>query len=296
MHEQGSSGLIEVLFQAESIADFFSRWEYVRTVAQFDRELLEGLEYSEARVASNVELLNTNRVLVMDMRRQVEIAKAEEERRREERYEFFAVLYADAERYAQFLAVLEEEQWLIDLEFGIVRERYRAEVAEAERIRREEQARIQREQAAARAAEQQARLATLNSFESFTWPLAVQGVTVEGGFFGYRNDPISGRRSFHSGIDIAAPGGTRIFAAEAGYVRFAGWSASWGNYIIIDHAGGYQTMYAHNNRNRVTTGQRVYRGQHIGDVGTTGRSTGNHLHFEVRLNGVHVNPLRYIGR
>jgi murein DD-endopeptidase MepM/ murein hydrolase activator NlpD len=207
--------------------------------------------------------------------------------------EFFMLLHADAERQAEFLAIMEEEAHAINMEFGVIQQRYRAEVAaEQARIRAEQEAALQAA-AAARQREASERLATLNSFDSFAWPLP--GHSNISSPFGNRSDPFTGRTEFHSGIDLPAPAGTRINSAEAGYVRFAGWSASWGNYIIIDHADGYSTLYAHNIRNRVSSGQRVTRGQHIADVGSTGRSTGNHLHFEIRRNGAHLNPMSYFG-
>lgn len=293
MHEQGFVGLIEVLFNAENIADFFSRWEYIRTVAKFDQDLLARLETAEERINSNYENLNRNHALILGLRLQEERAKQAITLRMEEREAFFIVLHEDAERYAEFLAILEEEAHAINMEFGIVQTRYRAEVAEAERLRRAEEDARRAAAAAIRAAEQKTRLAQLNSFGSFAWPLPGHSFVISG--FGNRPDPFTGRTTFHNGIDLPSPAGTRINAAEEGYVRFAGWSASWGNYIIIDHADGYSTLYAHNSRNRVSTSQRVARAQHIGDVGTTGNSTGNHLHFEIRLNGLPLNPMSYFG-
>ena len=97
----------------------------------------------------------------------------------------------------------------------------------------------------------------------------------------------------HTGIDVSAPTGTRINAAAEGYVRFVGWMGGYGNTIIIDHGGGYSTLYAHNSRNRVAQGQHVRAGQHIADVGSSGLSTGPHLHFEVRRNNVAVDPMAF---
>jgi murein DD-endopeptidase MepM/ murein hydrolase activator NlpD len=105
--------------------------------------------------------------------------------------------------------------------------------------------------------------------------------------------PIVRQNRMHSGIDVPAPTGTRLIASAEGYVRFAGWSGGYGNTVIIDHGNGYSTLYAHNSRNRVTTGQFVTRGQHIADVGSTGMSTGPHLHFEIRINNSAINPMRY---
>ncbi|HZK57527.1 MAG TPA: M23 family metallopeptidase [Clostridia bacterium] len=98
----------------------------------------------------------------------------------------------------------------------------------------------------------------------------------------------------HTGIDIASPRGTPIFAADAGKVSFSGWKGTYGNLVIIDHENGYQTYYAHNNRNLVKQGQRVYKGQKIAEMGSTGRSTGVHLHFEVRKNGTPINPRNFV--
>ncbi|MFZ5968290.1 MAG: peptidoglycan DD-metalloendopeptidase family protein [Bacillota bacterium] len=98
----------------------------------------------------------------------------------------------------------------------------------------------------------------------------------------------------HEGIDIAAKIGTDIKAADGGKVIFSGTKSGYGKMIIIDHGGGIQTYYAHNSKNLVSVGDRVYKGQKIGEVGNTGRSTGPHVHFEVRKNGTPVNPLKYV--
>ncbi|MCL2563903.1 MAG: peptidoglycan DD-metalloendopeptidase family protein [Oscillospiraceae bacterium] len=122
------------------------------------------------------------------------------------------------------------------------------------------------------------------SFGYYIWP--AEGTFSSG--FGMR------RGRMHSGIDIAAPAGTAVWAADGGEVVFVGWQGSYGNLIQILHDNGHITYYAHLSRMDVSEGQRVYRGQLIGGVGTTGRSTGNHLHFEIRINGVAVNPLLHL--
>jgi murein DD-endopeptidase MepM/ murein hydrolase activator NlpD len=112
--------------------------------------------------------------------------------------------------------------------------------------------------------------------------------------FGYRKDPISGVRKFHNAIDIAAPRGTPVYAYTNGKVVTAGWGNMTGNYVVIDHGGGLRTKYLHLSSISVSAGQTVKVGQKIGGVGSTGYSTGNHLHFEVTKNGVAVNPLLYL--
>ncbi|MEM6972025.1 MAG: peptidoglycan DD-metalloendopeptidase family protein [Pseudomonadota bacterium] len=112
--------------------------------------------------------------------------------------------------------------------------------------------------------------------------------------FGPRRDPFRGRRSQHDGIDIAAPTGTPIYASADGVVTFSGWQRGYGRTIIVRHAFGFETLYAHLSKSRVEVGQRVSVEDRIGDMGNTGRSTGPHLHYEVRLNGRAIDPKIFI--
>lgn len=112
--------------------------------------------------------------------------------------------------------------------------------------------------------------------------------------FGYRRDPKNGRRALHSGMDIGGDRGAAITATAPGRVGFAGWRRGYGKVIEIEHAFGYETVYAHLNRIRVKVGDMIERGDRIGDMGSTGRSTGTHLHYEVRIDGKPVNPAKYI--
>ena len=119
--------------------------------------------------------------------------------------------------------------------------------------------------------------------------------------FGWRNDPFHGRKGFHCGLDIAAKSGTPIYALQEGYVVYVGSKGGYGNVVIIKHQYPdipelpiVETMYAHNSKNLVTKGQYVRRGDMIALIGSTGRSTGPHLHFEVHYNGGYVNPIDYL--
>lgn len=110
--------------------------------------------------------------------------------------------------------------------------------------------------------------------------------------FGYRY--IFGKTQFHKGMDFAAPVGTPIYATGNGVVTYSGWGSGYGRYIEINHGNGITTRYAHNSANLVNVGDTVYANQHIANVGNTGRSTGPHLHYEVRQNGQAVNPQTYL--
>ncbi len=122
------------------------------------------------------------------------------------------------------------------------------------------------------------------------WPTA--GKLISG--FGNRRHPIFGGTRFHSGVDLAAPSGTPIIAADGGEVLQASYSGGYGYSILIYHGGGFATFYAHMSSFAVGQGQMVKRGQVIGYVGTTGWTTGPHLHFEVRINGAAQNPMGYL--
>ena len=130
------------------------------------------------------------------------------------------------------------------------------------------------------------RLQEING-DLFVWP--VRGVITSP--YGYRRDPFnSGRRQFHTGIDIRGSHGTPVRAAMSGRVNRVGYDRVWGNFVIISHHSGYRTLYAHLSTIRTRTGAYVAASERIGDVGSTGLSTGSHLHFTVYKNGVTVNP------
>lgn len=122
------------------------------------------------------------------------------------------------------------------------------------------------------------------------WP--TKGWVTSG--FGRRVSPFTGRRKLHHGLDIAARTGTPVLAAANGVVSKVATLSDYGKIVVLDHGYGYQTYYAHNSKIFVKAGQRIQRGDKIAAVGNTGRSTGSHLHYEVRLNGVPVNPKRYL--
>lgn len=126
----------------------------------------------------------------------------------------------------------------------------------------------------------------------FCWP--APSYTRISSPYGWRNHPIFKTQKFHSGVDLAAPGGTNILAAESGTVKFAGWNGGYGNCLIIDHGGGITTLYGHASKLCVSKGEYVTKGSVVAKVGTTGNSTGNHLHFEVLINGKTTDPMAYI--
>ena len=125
---------------------------------------------------------------------------------------------------------------------------------------------------------------------TFRWPTSGRVTS----YFGGRKSPGGIGSTNHKGLDIAAPRGTPVYAADGGTVTYSGWMSGYGYTIRIDHGNGYTTFYAHNSSLVARTGQHVYKGQQIARVGSTGNSTGNHCHFEIRYNGVPKNPMNYL--
>ena len=156
------------------------------------------------------------------------------------------------------------------------------------------------DQLASRFDSQQAQLSALQSLlldAKIESNLKPTGMPVEGyisSYFGGRPDPFSGHAAYHTGLDISAPTGTPVHAVAEGMVTFAGIRSGYGDVIEIDHGNGYMTRYAHNSTLVVRPGQRVHVGDVIAKAGSTGRSTGSHVHFEVWYKGNVVNPLAYV--
>jgi len=145
---------------------------------------------------------------------------------------------------------------------------------------------------------QLAALESLMSTRSLGERIMPGGWPIIGGWisshFGYRSDPFTGRGAFHAGVDFAAPPGTKVITTGPGFVSFSGYKEGYGNVVEVTHPTGYVTRYGHNSRNLVREGQTVQKGQAIAVIGSTGRSTGTHVHFEVVRDGKAQNPMRYL--
>jgi murein DD-endopeptidase MepM/ murein hydrolase activator NlpD len=242
-----------------------------------DREVVESVEELEARVDADAEALG-----ILQDRQAEERAAAEGKRNEvavlvEQQRLLAAEAEAEVERHRQILAQLESDE-----------QAHRALIAnlDADSARLTEELRA----AEAAAARSGSRAAPPSGSGRFQRPS--DGRVTSG--FGYRVHPIFGTGRLHAGTDFGAPSGSPIYAAEAGVVVSAGVRGGYGNATVIDHGGGVATLYAHQSRLGVRAGERVARGQVIGYVGSTGYSTGPHLHFEVRVNGTPVDPMGYL--
>ena len=262
IYEMGRVNYLQVILEASSFSDFLSRFTHLQIIVDRDTYLLETVQREREEIIEKKEELEAKRTELLNLRR-----KSLDKRRQLER------------ETARKESKMAEVQHLYEEQERILQEMEK-EAKEIEKIIKELEEEARRRSAASREPAGQ-----------LLWP--VPGYTRITSPFGYRTHPITGRPgTFHGGIDIGAPRGTVIRAAERG-TAYSYYSSSYGNYVIIIHGGGLATLYAHNQTNLVSQGQSVNRGDTIAHVGSTGMSTGPHLHFEVRVNGMRVDPMLY---
>ena len=269
---------LEVVLQATSFSNFLTRLDHMNTIARSDREMAGRLQVAESIVAEKLEETYIQMARIETLQAVQEERIMELEDALDQKYMFMSLLEYDVYQYEAKIRELEQANQEI--------------TTQIQRLQAEEEAR--RRAAAAQEAARRAAQQTVRPLGgSMTWPVPGHYRVSSG--YGNRQHPISRRSEFHTGIDIPAPNGTYILAAYGGTVIISGWQRGYGHTIVIDHGGGISTLYGHNSRNIVEVGQEVTRGQRIARVGSTGISTGPHLHFEVRHNGRHVSPNSYLG-
>lgn len=308
-YESGSSSLktIEFLLDSASLSDFLSNIHYIGTLMDYQEHLIQGLENTVTKRESQLYDLNVVKAEKEEYAAQLSVQLAEAEELKQQKLEYIMKLEADQLEYEALLETEEEAEASIASEIArakaeeaelIKDEEERQRKLEEERRRKEEEERKKREaeEAARKAAEEaaraardeeaaaRARLAELNAAAygngGYLWPLPMSKFRVTG-WFGYEPSPLSSGIRFHKAVDLGAARGVDIYASRSGKVITAKYSSSYGNYVMILHSDGYITLYAHASKLLVKTGQTVKQGDVIALVGTTGDSTGNHLHFEI---------------
>ena len=273
-YEHGDLGYLSVLLASKSFTDFVERWEDLRLIVAANQRAVKTRKAAERKVAGAQANLQSAQAL---------LAQQEEAQRR-------------ARTQLETLAA--ERKNLVDIADS-QRRHVASEVTEIENLSAEQEAQLealiverQREIEAQQAAQRRAQgiVGQTSAPGVLSWP--VSGTITSP--FGWRRNPFGGGMEMHPGLDIAAPMGTTVTAAASGTVISAGWYGGYGNYILIDEGGGMATGYGHLSQIFVAAGQQVQRGQAIGAVGSTGASTGPHLHFEVRINGKPTDPAAYL--
>lgn len=257
IYKNGQVNYLDVLFGAKDFNDFVSRMDILKKILAYDNALIQGTKADRETLAKAKAQLETDRAQIVALRKQA------------------------AEKRAQIAVRRQERQGVLN---AATYERETAERAYRELIETSKQIEtmIRRIQSGEKNIG--------GSTGSMVWP-AEGEITSP---FGWRVHPIFGTQRLHTGIDIGADYGDAVRAADGGVVIHSDWMGGYGNAVIIDHGNGISTLYAHNSQLVVSEGQTVAKGQTISRAGSTGYSTGPHLHFEVRQNGSPVNPLNYL--
>ena len=260
MYKNGSVGFIDVLMESGSFSEFLNNLSLVEKVYTSDQDVLEELQKAYDEIDAK--------------KKEIETLQAE---------------------LSESKATMEEQKSSLEADKASVEKKKSEIAADSAETQRE----LDKLEADAQALTSSIRNSGSSSSSSkynggiMAWPVP-SCHTVSSGYGG-RIHPTTGKYKFHGGLDIPGSYGSAIVAANSGKVIWAGNRGdSYGNYVIIDHGGGVSTLYGHSSKVLVRTGQSVSRGQRIANVGSTGRSTGPHCHFEVRINGSRVNPNPYV--
>lgn len=267
VQERGDISFWSVLLSSSSFTELLTSQAMVEEISRADLQMLSALADMASEVLAAKEDLAEKKTELAGTREQLDAAQAALEQSR-----------ADADAMLTSLANDREKLRAAELQAE-------AEVAAlSDQIAKKEQ-----ELTEAKKKEQ-----PQPTEKGFLFPVATSGFACVTDPYGYRTNPITGNYQLHNGIDLAANRGTPIYAAKTGTVSTAASGYGWGNYVVINHGDGYSTLYAHQDYYIVSEGDTVTQGQVIGYVGSTGNSTGPHLHFTIYYNGSTVNPAGYI--
>lgn len=260
MCEEGSVSYLEIIFSSDSIMDFVNNIETAKEISEYDKKIYDEMKKSEEKIQKLTD----------------EIASTKKRQ--------------EAEK-----SVLAQQKSALDAKQGELEAAKRALQSDADAAQKiiDEEIRKQNALKAQMAASlSKSGDGSVYSGGAFLWPTP-SCTYITSHFAPQRVNPVTGKLRPHTGTDIGAQYGATIIAAASGTVKFAGWNGGYGNCVIIDHGGGRSTLYAHMSSIGVSSGQTVAAGQTVGKVGSTGNSTGPHLHFEVLINGTAVNAMQY---
>jgi len=259
IYEEGDVSYLEVLLASENMQDFLTRYDLLSRILQQDRDLI-------ASIQTKKEELNAKKASLEGQKQQLEENKQSKQEKQQQ-------LDAQIDDKKDILNSVQKEK-----------KAYQQALNEMEQNSQQLEAIISQIQSKGNPS----KIGT----GAFTWP--TPGYSTITSNYGMRYHPILKVYKLHTGIDIGAPYGVSIHAADSGTVIYSGWMGAYGQAIVIDHGNGISTLYGHQSTLLVSKGTAVNKGQVIGKVGSTGWSTGAHLHFEVRVNGAPVNPHSYV--
>lgn len=277
MYEKGDTTFIDLILESKSISQLLNRAEYISQISQYDRQMLDEYAATRQTIADNEAKLESERADLLALQKSTQAKHNSVEE----------LLAAKEEQLKSYETQIASAQSQINA--------YEQDLAAQEsKIRQIEEEMQKAEEEARKKAESSGTSYTVKSLGNtkFIWPCPSSSRITSA--FGGRESPTEGASSNHQGIDIGASTGSDIVAAADGVVTIATYSASAGNYVMLSHGGGVSTVYMHCSSLNVSEGQSVTQGQVIAKVGSTGYSTGPHLHFGIRSGGSYVNPSNYV--
>lgn len=262
MEEQGEVSYWSILFASDSFSDLLDNYIMIEEIIEYDNSVMDSLAALRQQLEAAKAELEEARAGQESARQAQENAKAELDAQEAEVNALIKDISADEDKLEAMEAQLKKAADAMDAEIKRLEKEYAAQIA------------------------------NVPSESGYLWPLPASINTLSS-LFGGRKHPITGKAHKHTGIDIPAAKNTHIYAAKSGVVTTSAKHSSYGNYVVVSHSDGTSTLYAHMNKRGVSVGQTVKQGQVVGYVGTTGSSTGNHLHFEIRVKGDRVDPVNY---
>ncbi len=273
MYEKNDNFYLETIFSADSFGDILNKADYIEQLSAYDRKKLDEYALNSQMIALYKKELETEKAILDEAEATVLAEQAALEELISEKEKQITAFQTDINSKEAAIKEYEED---IAMQNAVI--------AELEKAVMEEKAQLLAENG------------TVITYDGgmFAWP--APSYTRISSEYGNRLHPTLGVYKFHNGLDMAAPSGTKILAAYDGKVVASAYNSSMGNYVMIDHGDELYTIYMHASALYVSKGDVVVKGQHIAAVGSTGRSTGPHLHFGVRLNGKYVNPWNYLSK
>ncbi len=257
MYKFGKTGYLQIILRSESIVNALTRLDRIRFLTEYDKKMLEDLKLMKESLEIKQESLEKEQA-------ELEVLREEQVQKKEALERSYQQAMIKKKNIASNMEKLKRQKKQLMAENRQIEETIR-------------QMRIKRDYIGGK----------------MGWPLDLRNRRITS-FFGKRRAPVKGASTNHGAIDIAAPTGDNIYAALGGEVIASAYLYGYGNMVMIDHGGGIATLYAHATKRLVKKGQTVSKGEVIAKVGSTGFSTGPHLHFEVRVNGSRVDPLDYV--
>ncbi len=264
MEEEGNTGYWGILFGATSFSDFLDRFIIANEIVDYNQSVLDDLAQTREEIRQEKNDLETARTEQQAAKDKLVTSRKEVEK-------------SEAKVDTLIAGLSKEED---ELEHSVKALEAQAKAMDAEIARKEKEL----------ASKMEANGEKITSESGYLWPLPNHKNLSS--LFAGRKDPFTGKPATHTGIDIPAPKGTPVLAAKSGVVITSAYnSGGYGNYVVVSHGNGNTTLYAHLSARSVKEGDKVKQGQVLGKVGSTGRSTGNHLHYEIRVNNVRIDPV-----